>query len=202
MSSLSKVMGGVAVACLLVGVGCALTTETIHIEYPAPVSVEKIAGAEAIKVKVEVRDLRPNQTREVARKINGFGSEMAPILNDEDVQALVKRSVETELRARGYALEGGKVPLQIELLTFIHRYNSGFFSGDSKAEVSFVVRVKDAQGKEVYTDTLLDVFQHAAGVFGGGNVKQAYEQALPGAIRKLMGKTEFHGALARVASGS
>ncbi|WP_257303591.1 YajG family lipoprotein [Geothrix campi] len=202
MPSLLKFMGGVAAACLLAGVGCAFTTETIHIDYPAPVSIEKIKGAEAIRVKVEVKDLRPNTTREVAKKINGFGMETAPIFNDEDVQLLVKRSVETELRARGYDLEGGKVPLQIELLTFIHRYNSGFFSGDSKAEVSFVVRVKDAQGKELYTDTLVDAFQHAAGVFGGGNVKQAYEQALPGAIRKLMGKAEFHAALAKAAEGA
>jgi uncharacterized lipoprotein YajG len=202
MPSLLKFTGGVAAACLLAGVGCAFTTETIHIEYPAPVSVEKIKGAEAIKVKVEVRDLRSKPTREVAKKINGFGSETASIFNDEDVQLLVKRSVETELRARGYDLEGGKVPLQIELLTFIHRYNAGFFSGDSQAEVSFVVRIRDAQGKELYTDTFMDAFKHAIGYAGGGNVKQAYEQALPGAIRKLMGKAEFHAALAKAAEGA
>jgi uncharacterized lipoprotein YajG len=195
-------MGGVAAACLLAGLGCAFTTETIHIEYPAPVSVEKVKGAESIKVTVEIKDLRSNPSREVAKKINGFGMETAPIFNDEDVQLLLKRSVEAELRARGYNLEAGKVPLQIELLTFLHRYNSGFFSGDSRAEVSFVVRIRDAQGKELYTDTFMDAFQHAAGIFGGGNVKQAYEQALPGAIRKLMGKAEFHAALAKAAEGA
>ncbi len=189
-------------ACLAMGLGCAFTTETIHIDYPAPVSVEKVKGAESIKVKVEVKDLRPNPTREVAKKINGFGAETAPIFNDEDVLPLVKRAVEAELRARGYDLEGGKVPLQIELLTFVHRYNSGFFSGDSQAEVSLLVRIRDAQGREVYTDTVMDAFKHAAGVFGGGNVKQAYEQALPGAIRKLMGKAEFHAALAKAAEGA
>lgn len=191
-----------AMAGLSFGLGCAFTTETIHIEYPAPVSVEKVKGAESIKVTVEIKDLRSNPSREVAKKINGFGMETAPIFNDEDVQLLLKRSVETELRARGYNLEAGKVPLHIELLTFLHRYNTGFFSGDSRAEVSFVVRVKDAQGKELYSDTLMDAFQHAAGVFGGGNVKQAYEQALPGAIRKLMGKAEFHAALAKAAEGA
>lgn len=187
--------------CVAMGLGCAFTTETIHIAYPGPVSVEKVKGAESIKVKVEVKDLRPNPTREVAKKINAFGAETAPIFNDEDVLPLLKRAVETELRARGYDLEGGKVPLQIELLTFIHRYNSGFFSGDSLAEVSFLVRIRDAQGREVYTDTVMDSFKHAAGVFGGGNVKQAYEQALPGAVRKLMGKAEFHAALAKAAEG-
>ena len=60
MPSLLKFMGGVAAACLLAGFGCAFTTETIHIDYPAPVSVEKIKGAEVIKVKVEIRDLRSN----------------------------------------------------------------------------------------------------------------------------------------------
>lgn len=184
----------------LLGLGCAFTTETIHIDYPMPSAIEKVKGAEAIKVKVEVKDLRSNPSREVAKKINGFGAETAPIFNDEDIPALLKRAVEAELKVRGYDLEGGKVPLQIELLTFLHRYNTGFFSGDSKAEVSFVVRIRDAQGKEVYSDTLMDAFQHAAGVFGGGNVKQAYEQALPGAIRKLMGKAEFHAALARAAA--
>lgn len=202
MSTATKFMGGVAAACLLAGLGCAFTTETIHIEYPAPVSVEKVKGAESIKVTVEIKDLRSNPSREVAKKINGFGMETAPIFNDEDVQLLLKRSVEAELRARGYNLEAGKVPLQIELLTFLHRYNSGFFSGDSRAEVSFVVRIRDAQGKELYTDTFMDAFQHAAGIFGGGNVKQAYEQALPGAIRKLMGKAEFHAALAKAAEGA
>lgn len=63
--------------------------------------------------------------------------------------------------------------------------------------MSFVVRIKDAQGKDLYLDTFMDAFQHSVGVFLGGNVKQAYEQALPGAIRKLMGKAEFHAALAK-----
>lgn len=192
----------VAAGAVSLGLGCAFTTETIHIEYPGPVVAEKVKGAEAIKVKVEVKDLRSSPSREVAKKINGFGAETAPIFNDEDIPGLLKRAVEAELKVRGYDLEGGKVPLQIELITFLHRYNTGFFSGDSKAEVSFVVRIRDAQGKEVYTDTLMDAFQHAAGVFGGGNVKQAYEQALPGAIRKLMGKAEFHAALARAAEGA
>lgn len=195
-------MGCTAAACLTLALGCAFTTETIHIEYPGPVQAERVKGADAIKIKVEVKDLRPHPSREVAKKINGFGAETAPIFNDEDILPLVKRAVESELRARGYDLEGGKVPLQIDLLTFVHRYNSGFFSGDSRAEVSFLVRIRDAQGREVYTDTVMDAFQHAAGVFGGGNVKQAYEQALPGAIRKLMGKEAFHAALAKAAEGA
>jgi hypothetical protein len=195
-------MGCTAAVCLNLALGCAFTTETIHIEYPGPVQAERVKGAEAIRIKVEVKDLRSNPSREVAKKINGFGAETAPIFNDEDILPLLRRAVESELKARGYDLEGGKVPLQIELLTFMHRYNAGFFSGDSKAEVSFVVRIKDAQGKELYTDTLMDTFKHAIGFAGGGNVKQAYEQALPGAIRKLMGKAEFHTALAKAAEGA
>lgn len=193
--------GSSAAVCLSLALGCAFTTETIHIEYPGPVQADRVKGAEAIRIKVEVKDLRPNPSREVAKKINGFGAETAPILNDEDILPLLKRAVEAELKARGYGLEDGKVPLQIDLLTFVHRYNSGFFAGDSRAEVSLLVRIRDAQGKEVYTDTVMDAFQHAAGYFGGSNVKQAYEQALPGAIRKLMGKAEFHTALARAAQG-
>jgi uncharacterized lipoprotein YajG len=190
-----------AMVCLLLSLGCAFTTETIHIEYPAPVSVEKVKGAEGIRVKVDVQDLRPAKTREVAKKINGFGQETAPILNDEDVQVLVKRALETELKARGYSLEDGQVPVVLELTTFIHHYNSGFFSGDSKAEVSFVIRIRDARGLEIYNATFMDAFQHAAGYFGGGNVKQAYEQALPGALRKLMDRPAFHEALAKAAAG-
>ncbi len=185
---------------LVLGLGCAFTTETIHIEYQAPLTAERVKGAEGIRVKVEVVDLRAVRTREVAKKINGFGMEAAPIYNDEDVPALVKRAVEAELRARGYSLENGKVPLQVELVTFLHRYNTGFFSGDSQADVTLLVRIRDAQGHEVYTDTSSDTFKHSAMVFDGGNVKDSYEQALPGAIRKAMGKPAFHAALAKVAS--
>jgi uncharacterized lipoprotein YajG len=112
MRTLTKMTGGAAALGLSLMVGCALTTETIHIEYPAPATVEKVKGAESIQVQVEVLDLRAKATREVARKINAFGAEMAPILNDEDVQLLVKRAVELELKARGYVLEGGGSPPQ------------------------------------------------------------------------------------------
>lgn len=194
------IQGIVAWVAPMLFVGCALTTETIHIDYPAPIQVAKVEGAERIRIKLEVIDLRAKQDKEVARKINGFGSEMAPILNDEDPLALVRRAFETELKARGYLLDEGKVPVRVELVAFLHKYNSGFFSGDSEATVTFVTRVKDAEGRELWSDTSSDSFKHAAGVFTGGNVKQAYEQALPGAVHKLMAKPEFHAAIAKAAA--
>ncbi|HJV89319.1 MAG TPA: YajG family lipoprotein [Holophagaceae bacterium] len=188
------------VPAILLGLalGCAFTTETIHLEYKPSLAPAKVAGAEGIRVTVAMKDVRPNPSKEVARKINGFGQEMAPILNDEEIPGLVRRAVEAELKARGYDLEASGVVLSVELVVFMHRYSSGVFSGDSEATVTLRARVLDAAGAERFAETVSDTFKHAAGVFGGGNVKEAYEVALPGAVAKLMALPALHEALAKV----
>lgn len=181
-------------------IGCAFTKETIHIEFKPTVDAPKVAGAENIQITVVVKDRRPEQTLEVARKINGFGSECAPILNDEEIAGLVKKALSQELALRGYKVDGGAVSVHVEVLGFTHKYNTGFFSGDSKANVTLLARIRDAAGKDYFEKTATDTFSHAAGMFTGANVKQAYEVALPGAIRKIVDDPEFQAALVKAKS--
>lgn len=122
-------MGGALVFALQIG--CAFTKETIHIDFKPTVDAKQVLGAEHIQITVVVKDRRPDQTLEVARKINGFGSECAPILNDEEIAELVKRSLAQELVLRGYKVDGGAVSVHVEVLGFTHKYNTGFFAGDS-----------------------------------------------------------------------
>ncbi len=195
-------MRSLPLACLALALstGCALTTAHIRIDYPTPGQVEHVRGAENIHVKVEVRDLCPAPSREVSRKINALGMRMAPIVNEEDIEALLRRSIETELAARGYRLADGRIPVLIELTGVAHQYATGFWAGDSEATVTFTAKVKDLHGRELYAVIFSDSFKDRVQVFGGGNVKQAYERALPGAIHKLMSMPDFHEAIARAAS--
>lgn len=66
--------------------------------------------------------------------------------------------------------------------------------------MTLLARVKDSSGKDYFEKTATDTFTHAAGMFTGANVKQAYEQALPGAIRKIVDDPEFQAALAKAKS--
>ncbi len=69
--------------------GCALTTDKIELEY-VPGSCSTLEGAEAIKVKAEVVDLRSVKDK-VSHKKNGYGMEMAPIVAVNDVSELISR---------------------------------------------------------------------------------------------------------------
>jgi uncharacterized lipoprotein YajG len=182
--------------------GCAFTKEQIQIGYAAPPDAPKVPGASAIRVKVTVLDVRPQEahTLVVAHKINGFGAQGAEISTDIPAPAILAGAVATELRARGYRVEdSGDVPLTLELTVFQHAFHAGFFAHDSVAEVSFVANVVDRAGKSLFHATCTGPFKGAVAAASGGAVREAYEGALQVAVRQLVDSPELQKALADAA---
>ena len=103
--------------------GCALTTDKIELSYKTRGVREKIAGADAVKVEVNIMDNRRDRER-VGRKINGFGKEKGAIVSTTDVVGLVKDAIETELSQRGF-LRGRGVLVSGNLNLFYNRFKPG-----------------------------------------------------------------------------
>ena len=187
---------GLALASALAG-GCALTSETIHLDYAPLAAAAPVAGAQAIRVQVQVRDVRQAKTDVVSHK----GVDGGALTNDVSVPVLLGQAVAQELRARGYQVTGtGAVPLLLELTVFEHRFKSGFFAFPSQAAVTFLASVKDAQGRELFRDSFTGAFRDEVQVAGVDNAKEALQHALPAAVKSLMDSPALHQALARAAA--
>jgi uncharacterized lipoprotein YajG len=182
---------------MLFASGCALSSETIRIGYAEPAGVARVPGAERIRVRLHIVDLRTDQSLVVARKINGFGMQMASISNEEPVTDVLGRAVAAELGARGYVVAAdGNVPVALDLIVFAHEFRTGFFAGKSQATVTFAATVRDAAGRALFRETITGPFEHSIQIAGGANVQKAYEGALTAAAGKLVASEAFQRALA------
>src|SRR5262245_28010330 len=81
--------------------GCALNKDYIAASNVSQTGVAHLEEAERVVVHVEVNDARTIRDR-VSVKKNGYGMEMAPIIATNDVAALLKTALETELTDRGF----------------------------------------------------------------------------------------------------
>jgi uncharacterized lipoprotein YajG len=183
---------------LLFASGCAFTSELIRIE-PAASNAPAVPGAGSVGLWVV--DLRSEQTQVVARKINGYGMQMATISNEEPLAGLVARAVSTELKARGYRVaDDGEVPLLVELIVFSHEFRTGFFVGKSEATVTFLATVRDRAGRELFREVITGPFSHPVALAAGDNVRKAYEGALSLAAEKLVSSEAFQRAVVAAAA--
>jgi uncharacterized lipoprotein YajG len=199
----SPMLRAVALAAALVTSGCAITPETIRIGYPRPTGVAPVEGAAAIRVRVEVVDLRPDKSLVVARKMNAWGMQMAPISSEEPLTSVLAGAIATELAVRGYPVgEDGKVPVTLELVLFSHEFRMGFFSIGSDATVSIIATVRDAAGKELFRGSFSGPFECRCQLAVGYCAREAYEGALPVAVRQLVSSVQFQQALAAAAAGA
>lgn len=187
-------------AALLALAGCALTPDVVHLE-PELAAASPVPGAELLEVRVAVEDLRPDPGEQVARKINSWGHQMAPISSDTPVADVVAHALASGLQARGYRVGGeGGLPLVVELLVFSHEFRSGFWAGRSEAQVTFLATVRDRGGRELFRQVVAEAFDHPVQLASGANVKKAYDGALAAAVERLLSSAPFQQALALAAA--
>ncbi|HWP59587.1 MAG TPA: YajG family lipoprotein [Candidatus Acidoferrales bacterium] len=175
--------------------GCALTTDYVTLSYAPQTGINKIVGAEAIKVDVEVLDVRAIRDKVSAKK-NGYGMEMAPIIAKEDVATTIATAIESELANRGFIPGAGSVRLLAELQKFYNDFKTGFWSGTAAAELIMNVQIKKSDGTIVYS-RLVAGEGNIPGIqlASGENARNALDAALKDAVAKLFDDGAFIQAL-------
>lgn len=187
----------VAVAALS---SCALTTEHINLSYTPAANVQVVAGASSIPVTVVVSDVRTN-TERVSSKVNGYGQEMAGIISNQDIAGLVKSSLETELRDRGYPLSTNGVSVLCEIYDFYNKFQSGFWSGTAIASVRLNIKVRNPDGSYIFSEMVrgegrTEKIQLAS----GKNAQPALDAALRSALADLFQRQDFYQSLQKAAA--
>lgn len=182
-----------AVLFLAVGMSaCALSEDTVSLQYHPMAGVTPIAGAKQVGVVVAVADARTDHRDRVSVKKNGYGMEMAAIRSDRDVPGLVKEAIETELRAQGFRVGEGSVQAKADLLTFYNDFKIGFFSGDAVAEVTFNIQIVGQNGAILYSKPVTSTGKAPDILLASGsNAKTALENGLQAAVANLMTDPEF-----------
>jgi uncharacterized lipoprotein YajG len=178
--------------------GCALTQERITLQYNPQENVVLATGAENISVEVNLIDQRPEKSNKVSVKKNGFGMEMAVISSDEDVPTVIKRIMETELKARGFQINPGSaiVKINTDLGRFYNDFKNGFFAGDAVAELAMSVNVMTKTGYLLYSKHV-----NAQGIAAniqlntGNNARIALNDALQKSMKILFEDNTFVNAL-------
>lgn len=188
-------LGCAAVAMLCLW-GCAITTDTIAVNYQPQSGVTALRGANAVVVDVKVKDNRLIQDK-VSCKKNGFGMEMARIVTAEDVGVTFKKAMEYELKARGFSLgPDAVVSIDAELTKFYSDFKMGFVSVDALAECSLGVTVKGKKGNLLFARQYTAEGAERNGMIAGGeNARLALEQALSQGMQKLFADPAFTTAL-------
>ena len=195
-----------AVSCFAVASlsGCALTTDRIELQYTQQPGVVHVPGAEKVSVQVQVTDQRQDKSK-VSSKKNGFGMEMAPILAIEDVTVTVRRAIEQELRARGFALGSDAAMVQIaaDLTRFYNDHKTGFFAGDAVADLNMSVSVKSKQGGVLYgRQVVAQGVEPNIQIMSGENARLALNRALQNGMKVLFEDPAFIAALVASSSGT
>ena len=180
--------------------GCALTKDSVNLEYISQKNVAKVSGADKVTVTVSLEDIRTIKDK-VSSKKNGYGMEMAAIVSNNDVAELVKGAITEELQNRGFKVNNDGVIIGIELTKFYNDFKIGMWSGSAAGEVAFNVQVKKADGNIVYAKSItgLDT-QKGIQLCSGKNAKAALDGALNDAIAKLMDDESFIEAILKVGS--
>lgn len=156
-----------------------------------------LQGAAGVMVAVSVKDLRADKSR-VSCKKNGFGMEMAPIIAEEDPAVTIKRALETELKARGFQLGSDAiVTINSDITRFWNDHKTGFFAGDSVADLNMTVDVKNkADDKTLFSKQVsAQGIEANIQLQGGNNAKLALDRALANGIRLLFEDAGFTEAL-------
>ncbi len=184
-------MAGILFAMAFIASGCALTKDYVVLSYDAQTNVEKIKGADAVKVRVEFSDARKVKDK-VSCKKNSYGMEMAPIIAQNDAAETVKNAIETELKNRGFNLTEGSVSVSAELNKYYNDFKTGFWSGRAVAELVMNVQVKKPDSSIIFSkmiagESTISNLQLAS----GKNAKIALNGALKDAISKLFDDPSF-----------
>lgn len=177
--------------------GCALTTDRIDLSYTPQAGTVALPGANDVIVSVGVNDLRQEKSNRVSSKKNGFGMEMAPILANEDVTVTIRRAIEVELRSRGFKVgDQALVSIIADMTRFWNDHKTGFFAGDSVADLNMSISVKNKAGNVLYSRQIVAQGVEAnIQLMTGENARLALDKALENGIRQLFDDRAFISAL-------
>lgn len=174
--------------------GCALTTETVKLSYDPQTNVNKIAGADSVKVKVEVSDVRAIRDK-VSSKKNGYGMEMASIIAENDVTQLLQTAIEVELISRGF-VSGDVVLVFAELQKFYNDFKTGMWSGTALAEVTMNIQIRKRDGSILFSKVISAEGKNAGiQIASGENARIALNEALKNSVTILMAEKAFLDAI-------
>jgi uncharacterized lipoprotein len=189
----------VLVASVLMS-GCALTTDRIDLSYTPQIGVTEVMGAKDVVVSVHINDQRQEKSNKVSCKKNGFGVEMAPILANEEVTVTLRRAIEQELQLRGFKIGNqALVSIIADLTRFWNDHKTGFFAGDSVADLNMSVLVKNKNGSILYSRQIVSQgVEENIQLMTGDNARLALDKALAGGMQKLFEDPAFISALIEV----
>ena len=177
--------------------GCAITTDKIDLSYVPQAGVAAIPGAKDVVVSVNVNDQRQEKSKKVSCKKNGFGMEMAPILANEDVTITLKKAIEKELQSRGFKVGNqAVVSIVADLTRFWNDHKTGFFSGDSIADLNMSISVKNKSGNIFYSRNIVTQgVEQNIQLMTGENARLALDKALQSGMKLLFKDPAFTTAL-------
>lgn len=184
-----KLFGTLLVVIFLAS-GCALTKDYVVLSYDPQTNVEKIKGADGVKVKVEISDIRTIRDK-VSSKKNSYGMEMAPIIAQNDVVNLLKKAIETEFKNRGFEMADGSVQVLAELNKYYSDFKTGVWAGKAVAEVVMNLQVKKPDKSILYSKLITGENTLTVQLASGKNAKLALDAALKDAVSKLFADAAF-----------
>jgi len=177
--------------------GCAFTTGHVDLAYQPTETAQKVATADSPPVTVQVVDRRSTQV--VGQKINGFGMKTADIVSNNDVPAVIKSALDTELSSRGFASATGGDVVVANLDNLQNQFKVGFFSGDSIGTVQMEVIVKRPDGSIAYDRSITGQSKDWAEIFTEENAEKQLNAAIQDAVKNLFNDSNFIDALKKKA---
>ena len=177
--------------------GCAFTVDHEDVAYvPTAPTVAPVLGASAITVQVDTVDRRSGDPAQISTKKNGYGMEMAAIVSNRPIASLVQDAISEELRRRGFKVGPSSLVVAAEVIRFRSNFETGFFSADSRADVTIAVQVRNPAAAITYSRTIIgEARDTGIQIMTGKNAKASLEKALPDAIDRLMADPAFTRAL-------
>lgn len=185
-----------AVALAAMVSGCALTEDSIAINYAAPANLSVVPGASNVTVRVVPADGRVSNRDRVSTKKNGYGMEMAKITAANDVVGEVGKAVQTELASLGFNIGPDGIAIAVETTNFYNDFKLGFWSGEAVAEVAFNLTAKKPDGTLVYSRSYRAVGMNKdIMIMSGSAAAPALSEALRNAVQQMVTDTDLHRAL-------
>lgn len=184
--------------------GCAFTTDREDVTYtPSSTPAAIVPGASAITVQVNTVDRRSGDPAQISNKKNGYGMEMASIVSTRPVADIIRDAIGDELRRRGFRVGSSPLVVTAEIIRFRSNFETGFFSADSRAEVTVSVQVRTPSGAIAFTRTVTgESTETGVQIMSGKNAKIPLEHALTDAMTRLADDPDFVRALTRVSGAA
>lgn len=165
---------------------------TTQISYEPIVNSLPITDAEGKCIAVSVVDNR-REGKNVSRKKDGYGIELASIKMEGELSEEIKKAVKLELSHMGFVTDGdANATIGIEIHKFYNDFKPGVLTNRGVAELMMSVLVTHKDGNIVYSKNIIGIGEHdKIWVQSGKNAGRALEAALNDAIHKLIKDPAF-----------